>query len=1130
MDVAAWLRGLGLEQYAPAFRDNDVDGEVLPALTSDDLISIGVTSVGHRRKLLAAIASLGAAPSTATVLAAPSDAPAAADAERRQLTVMFCDLVASTELSARLDPEDLREVITAYHRAVADVVRTFDGFVAKYMGDGVLVYFGYPQAHEDDAERAVRAGLGIIDAVAPLDVKSVELQARIGIATGLVVVGDLIGEGSAREQTVVGETPNLAARLQALASPGAVVIAAATRRLVGDLFEYCDLGAVDVKGLATPVAAWQVLRPSVVASRFEALRGSALSPLVGRDEEIDLLTRRWERSRAGDGQVVLLSGEAGIGKSRLTAALLEHLAADPHTRLRYFCSPQRADSAFHPIIGQIERAARLAYDDEPQAKLDKLDAVLAETGTSPEDAALFAEMLSLPNDGRYPTLELAAEQRRQRVLEALMSQLAGLALRQPVLMIFEDVHWIDPTSLEVLGRIVDRIKTLPALLIVTFRPEFNATWMGQSHVVSLTLNRLGEREAAAIIAGLVGNKVLPVDVMAEIVERTDGIPLFVEEMTKAVLEAESEGAARRTVAAVPSSALAVPASLHASLMARLDRLGPAKEVAQIGSAIGREFSHALLALAARKPEAELESALDRLVQAGLLSRQGVPPQASYLFKHALVQDAAYGTLLREPRRALHARIAETFENRFAETAESQPEILARHCTEAGQIEKAAGLWGKAGQRSLARSALVEAAAQLTRALNQIATLPGTAALRREQIQLQVALITPLIHIKGYAAAETRTAAEQARSLIEQAEALGEPPEDPLLLFSVLYGFWVTSFVAFNGDASRDLAAQFLALAEKQRATVPLMVGHRMMGLSLAQTGDIAEGRVHLDQALALYDPAEHRPLAARFGQDVGVTILVYRSLALWPLGYPEAALRDADDALRNAREIGQAATLMVALFFAAVPYTLCGNRAAAAAQAQELVALAEEKDSLYWKAYGLVSQGCVLALAGRASDATGMLISGIAAVRTTGATLWVPFFLSHLARAHAELGQFEAAWRCIGEAMTAAETTKEKWCEAEIHRTAGEIALMSPEPDATKAQARFESAIAIARAQRAKSWELRAATSLARLWRDHGKRQQARDLLAPVYGWFTEGFDTADLKEAKALLDQLTEPAIAAKG
>ena len=797
MDVAAWLRGLGLEQYAPAFRDNDVDGEVLPELTADDLISIGVTSVGHRRKLLAAIAALGAEPTRDLAQPAVSAtstpiSPPTSDAERRQLTVMFCDLVGSTALSARLDPEDLREVIGAYHRCCADLITEAGGFVAKYMGDGVLAYFGYPLAHEHDAERAVQAGLALVEAVPKLTTAAgVPLQVRVGIATGLVVVGDLIGAGAAQEQAVVGETPNLAARLQALAEPDAVVIADGTRRLLGNLFELKDLGARDLKGIAGPARAWAALRASSVGSRFDALHTTGLTALVGREEEFELLLRRWSRAKTGEGQVVLLSGEAGIGKSRLTAALLERLAGEPHTRLRYFCSPQRTDSAFHPIIGQMERAAGLAYDDKPQAKLDKLDAVLAQTSTSPEDAALFAEMLSLPNDGRYPALELAPEQRRQRTLEALMSQLAGLARRQPVLMIFEDVHWIDPTSLEVLGRTVDRIKTLPALLIVTFRPEFNAPWVGQSHVTSLTLNRLGEREAAAIIARLVGNKALPADVMAEIVERTDGIPLFVEEMTKAVLEAESEGAARRTVAAVPSPALAVPASLHASLMARLDRLGPAKEVAQIGSAIGREFSHALLASVARKPEAELGSALDRLVQAGLLFRQGVPPQASYLFKHALVQDAAYGTLLREPRRALHARIAETLESQFAEIAESQPEILAHHCTEAGLIEKAAGLWGKAGQRSLARSALVEAAAQLTRALEQIATLPGTAALRREQIKLQVALITPLMHVKGYAAAETKAAAEQARLLIEQAEALGEPPEDPLLLFSVLYAFWVS---------------------------------------------------------------------------------------------------------------------------------------------------------------------------------------------------------------------------------------------------------------------------------------------------------------------------------------------------
>jgi class 3 adenylate cyclase/predicted ATPase len=1122
MDVGGWLRRLGLEQYEATFRENRIDDTVLPRLTAEDLKDLGVGFVGDRRKLLDAIAALRAEASAPTRLsdASPAAEKAAKDtAERRQVTVMFSDLVGSTALSARMDPEDLREVISAYQRCVAETVRHFGGFAARYLGDGVLIYFGYPTAHEDDGERAVRCGLALIDAVATLPAPE-PLEVRIGAATGMVVVGDLVGSGEAQEHDVVGETPNLAARLQVIAEPNTVVIAETTRRLLGNLFELQDLGLKELKGIAGPVRAWAALRASSAEGRFEALHTVGLTALVGREEELDLLLRRWSRAKRGEGQVVLLSGEAGIGKSRLTAALLERLSGEAHTRLRYFCSPQHTDSAFYPIIGQMERAAGLAHDDKPQAKLDKLGAIPAHTSTSTEDAALFAEMLSLANDGRYPALELAPEQRRQRTLEALTSQLAKLARLQPVLMIFEDAHWVDPTSLEVFGRIVDRIKTLPVLLIVTFRPEFDAPWVGQSHVTSLTLNRLGEREAAAIIARLVGNKVLPADVLAEIVERTDGIPLFVEEMTKAVLEAESEGAARRTAAAVPSPALAVPASLHASLMARLDRLGPAKEVAQIGSAIGREFSHALLAAVARKFEAELGSALGRLVQAGLLSRQGMPPQASYLFKHA-VQDAAYGTLLREPRRALHARIAETIEGQFAETAESRPEILAHHCTEAGLIEKAAGLWGKAGQRSLDRSALAEAAAQFTRALEQIATLPGTPALRREQIKLQVALITPLIHVKGYAAPETKAAVEQARRLIEQAETLGEPPEDPLLLFSVLYGVWVANFVAFNGDVACDLATQFLALAEKQRATVPIMIGHRLMGLSLLCAGDIAAGRAHLDQAIALYDLAEHRPLATRFGQDVGVATLSYRSQALWVLGYPEAARVDMDHALKSAREIGQAATLMLALAYVGLIFNRCRNHTEAIARAEELFALAEEKGSAYWKALAMMEKGCALNLKGLASDAIKMLISGITAWRTTGATFRMPERLSYLARAYAELGQCDDAWRCIGEAMTAVETTKEKWCEAEVHRFAGEIALMSPEPDAAKAEAYFERALAVARQQQAKSWELRAATSMARLWRDQGKRDEAHDLLVPIYGWFTEGFDTLDLREAKTLLDNL---------
>ena len=1032
-EIADWLQKLGLGQYAQRFAENDISFAVLPDLTDQDLKELGVASLGHRRQLLRAITELKGSeegtrkPSTEDIAPiAPHDT-----AERRQVTVMFSDLVGSTALSARMDPEDLREVISGYQKCVAETVGRFGGFVAKYMGDGVLIYFGYPQAHEDDAERAVRAGLELVAAVGALKTHA-PLQTRVGIATGLVVVGDLIGSGASQEQAIVGETPNLAARLQGVAEPNSVVIAESTRKLMGNLFELRDLGPQELKGISGAVRAWAALRPSSVESRFDAFHASGVTELVGREEELELLLRRWSKAKGGEGQVVLLSGEPGIGKSRLTAALLERLIPEPHMRLRYFCSPQHTDSPLYPIISQMERAARFTHTDTEQVKLDKLDAVLALASTSKQDAALFAEMLSLPNDGRYPALELDPQQRRQKTLEALFAQVETFARKNPVLMIFEDAHWTDPTSLEAFGRTVDRIKSLPVLLIVTYRPEFEPPWIGRPYVTALTINRLAERDIATIIDRVAGNKGLPANIRQDIIERTDGIPLFVEEMTKAVLEAEKEGATERAVAAIPSPSVAVPASLHASLMARLDRLGSAKEVAQIGAVIGREFPHALIAAVVRKEEPELRSALDRLIDAGLLFRQGVAPHATYLFKHALVQDAAYGTLLREPRRALHARIAETLESQFAETADNQPELLARHCTEAGLIEKAAGLWGKAGQRSLARAALIEGTEQIKQALYQIATLPATVALRGEEIKLEVAFAN-----------------------------------------------------------------------------------------ALALTGDLVGGKEHYDRALAIYDPAEHGRLTTRSGRDVGVTLLSFRSLCVWQLGYTAASRSDAELAVKNARETGQATTLMYALLSAVVNHIRCGNYADARTHADELIALADERGAPYWKAFGTAARGWLFTETGKASDAVTAITSGITSLRSTGAILYEPWHLWYLAMAYAELGRPDDARRYIDDAIDKVERSNEKWCEAEVHRIAGEIALKSPQPDAAKAEKYFECALAVARAQRAKSWELRAAMSLARLWRDQGKAQQARELLAPVYGWFTEGFDTRDLKEAKALLQEL---------
>ena len=1031
--IADWLENLGMSEYIERFAENGIDISVLRDLTDQDLKDIGVL-LGHRRKILRAIGELSSAAPLTTGPSVGAEPKAQDTAERRQVTVMFSDLVGSTALSARMDPEDLREVISAYQKCVAGTVQRFGGFVAKYMGDGVLIYFGYPQAHEDDAERAVRAGLELVAAAGALKTH-VPLQTRVGIATGLVVVGDLVGSGASQEQAIVGETPNLAARLQGVAKPNSVVIAESTRKLVGNLFELEDLGAQNLKGIEASVHAWAALRPSSVESRFEALHTSGVTELVGREEELELLLRRWSKAKTGEGQVVLLSGEPGIGKSRLTAALLERLAAEPHTRLRYFCSPQHTESSLYPIISQMERAAGFTHEDNAQAKLDKLDAVLAQSSTPRQDAALFAEMLSLLNDGRYPSLELAAQQRRQKTLEALTAQLEALSHHKPVLMIFEDTHWADPTSLEAFDRAVDRIRTLGVLLIVTYRPEFEPPWIGRPYVTALTINRLAQRDVDAMIDRVVGNKLISANIRRDIIERTDGIPLFVEEMTKSVLEAGSEEEAQRTAATVPSTTLAVPASLHASLMARLDRLGPAKEVAQIGAAIGREFSHALMAAVTHKAEGELQSALDRLMAAGLLFRHGAPPHATYLFKHALVRDAAYGTLLREPRRALHASIAETLKNQVAEIGQSQPELLAHHFTQAGMTEAAIEWWGRAGQRSMARYALVEGAEQLKRALDQIATLPATPDLRREEIKLEVAF----------------------------ANALG-------------------------------------------------------------LTGNFVDSKEHYDRALAIYDPAEHRPLTTGSGRDIRVALLASRSGCAWLLGYPAAARSDAERAIKNAREIGHDATLLEALWGAGYRHILCGDYAAANAALDELIGLADERRAPYWKALGTAVRGWRFALTGKASDAVRAItsgMSGIASLRSTGATFYEPQHLQYLAMAYAELGQLDDAWRCIDDAIDKKEKSKEKWGEAEVYRIAGEIALKSPEPDAAKAEAYFERALSVARQQQAKSWELRASMSLARLWRDQGKVQQARELLAPVYGWFTEGFETRDLKEAKVLLDEL---------
>jgi class 3 adenylate cyclase len=699
--IADWLEKLGMSEYAERFAESDIDTSVLRDLTDQDLKELGV-SLGYRRKMLRAIAELaGVAPtSPQPVLTEPKGQDTA---ERRQVTVMFSDLVGSTALSARIDPEDLREVISTYQKCVADTVGRFGGFVAKYMGDGVLVYFGYPHAHEDDAEQAVRAGLELVVAINALK-SSVPIQTRIGIATGLVVVGDLIGSGSAQEQAIVGETPNLAARLQGVAEPSSVVIAESTRRLVGNLFELEDLGAQDLKGIAGPVRAWAALTASSAEGRFEAFHAGGVTELVGRDEELDLLVRRWHQAKSGEGRVVLISGEPGIGKSRLTAALSEAIEGEPLTRRRYFCSPHHQDSALYPFIVQLERAAGFARDDTAAQKLGKLRGLLAPGARGNDEIELLAELLSLPSSAA--DLNLSPQRKRQKLFEASLHQLEALARARPVLMVFEDAHWIDPSSRELLDLIFDRVPGLDVLLVVTFRPEFQHGWSGQPHVSMLALNRLGEGDGVALVERLAGNAGLSHEIVEEIVERADGVPLFVEELTKAVLEsADRDNRVAAVLGTSPLPNLAIPATLHASLIARLDRLGPvAKEVAQIGAVIGREFAYELIAPLAQRPEKQLQAALDQLGDAELLFRRGMAPHASYLFKHALVQDAAYSTLLRGRRQELHAGVAAALEGHFADLVERQPELLAHHLTAAGDTERAIDQWLKAGRYAAARLA------------------------------------------------------------------------------------------------------------------------------------------------------------------------------------------------------------------------------------------------------------------------------------------------------------------------------------------------------------------------------------------------------------------------------------------
>jgi class 3 adenylate cyclase/predicted ATPase len=1123
MDVGQWLFSLGLEQYAAAFRHNDIDAEILLELTADDLIGLGVTSIGHRRKLLAAIAALRADPAPPTATApsargAPHAPPAVrpSEAERRHLTVMFCDLVGSTALSARLDLEDLREIIGAYHKRVGEVIDQFDGFVAKYMGDGVLVYFGYPRAHEDDTERAVRAGLALIAAIGQLQAPE-PLQVRIGIGTGPVVVGDLVGSGEAQECGIVGETPNLAARLQALGDPNTIVVGPRTRRLLGDLFEFRDLGTIEVKGFPQPIQVYQVLRSSAVESRFEAFHSAGLTRLVGREEEIELLLRRWQRATSGEGQVVLLSAEPGVGKSRLAAALQEKLQAEPYSRLRCFCSPHHQGSALYPVIRQLERAAGFTRDDPPVAKLDKLEALLTGAAIAAEDMPLLAELLSLPSE-RYGPVSLSPQAKKERTLQALVRQVEQLSLRNPVLWVFEDVHWIDPSSLELLQLTVDRMQQLPVLLLVTFRSEFSPPWIGEPHVTMLALGRLNWRDTAALVERVVGDKVLPSAIVHEIIERTDGVPLFVEELTKAVLEAGAgEGDAKAVLSRTSPGAFAVPATLHASLLARLDRLGPeAKEVAQTAAAIGREFTDDLIRTVSPLSEAPLQSALEQLAASQLIFRRGSSPHAAYSFKHALVQDTAYGTLLRTKRQPLHARVARALEEKFPDIAATQPEVLAHHFTEAALTENAIAYWRKAGQRAAERSAHAEAIAHLRKGLMLVERVTDPAERARRELDLQLVLAPVLIATKSWSAPEVEQAYLRARDLCRQAGDVAQ-------LFTVSWGLWLVYQQRCEFKMARNLLDELFSVARRSADPGLLLQAHHAAWTTLLNLPELTACRAHLEAGVAFYRPDAHRAHKFLYGShDAGVCNRYTAAAALWPLGFPEQALKMAREAVSMARELSHPFSLVLALVFAAMIYQHRREAEPAMKHAEAAIAVCtEHRIAPHLAAAGSILRGWAIALRGQAVEGIAEIRDGLAAVQPTGVRIRRPYYLALLAEALAWAGEFEQGLPALSEAAAAVEETGERRWEAEIYRLIGELTMARRAGDRTEAAACFRHAIDVSGRQSAKALELRATTSLAQLWHDQGKQQQAHELLAPVYGWFTEGFDTPDLREASALLDAL---------